>query len=331
MAIVVDYTPYGAIGQMAQQAGENQAIQRQQEMNFQQDMAVMENQMRQQNMAFAANLEQQARAEEFMYQAKYLQMKREIDIQMELSEYQKNRQKLNMALDTINGSDSLTQAEKEELVIQATAKYSEVGAGISPANFAQKLDPLVRKYQESALKRGKLEEIYAGLEDGTLDEQAAQHEAETWGLGKLEFESDEAIFQKKIDAQAKRLADAQKRLTENFVMDGKKILNVHTKARVSEGTEEYALFKTLKEQVDREKSAMDSLATSMTTRNVQRGEFYRKLESSPSLQRAAKEHGEERVFNEWRRGADKNIDLFLFEEPRGTRPTNLSPTGMPMY
>jgi hypothetical protein len=302
MAIVVDYTPYAAVEGMARQAGINQQAKRQQEMDFQREMTQLQSDLQRKNMEFEMKAQQVARAEEFMYQAKYLTMKREVDIQMELMDYQRNREKLNLALNAIQSADDLSDQEKDELVIQATSKYGNVGSGISPSSFAQKLDPLVRKAMESDLKLGKLNEISQMFNSGQITEAEAQRLGQAYGLGKMEFAQPEEEFQKQMDVKTERLADAQKRLAASFLLDGKKVLDAKTKAKVKPGSPQYELYKTLQRQVDAAREALEGMATSQSHINTQRAEFERLVEASPSLQKAVQLYGESVVFEKWRKG-----------------------------
>ena len=301
MAIVVDYTPMGAVGQMAQQAGLNAVAQRQVDFERQQDLAQLNQQLEQRSMQFRSQLLSQARAEEAMYHMKFIAAKRDIDIQMELDAYSRDRQKLKLALDTIRDADYLSEPERENLTIQATAMYGNVGTGISPASFTS---PMERQYQTSMLKQAKLDEVREMYNAGQINEIEAQQMLAPFGMGSVKFGTDTEVFNKKLESVTKRLSDAQERLTKSFIMDGKKVLDKQTERTITKknNPDAWALYETLSSQVERARLDYEDFVRSKdTSRNANDpvGRFYDDVQRSPQLQKMVMEQGEEEAMKIW--------------------------------
>jgi len=249
MAIVVDYTPGDTVQQLATQTGINRVAQQQVEFEQQQQLMQLNNQLQQQNMKFAQQAEQQARAEEAGYRMQLLSAQRNIDIEMQTMTYQRDREKLNLALDMIRDADYLTDEEKSELTLQAGTRY---GTGSNLPMFTNKLDPFERKWRESYVLSNMANELLAQVKAGTLTpEQARFQYINMGGNSNVKFTTPGDDANLHLSRLVEDLKKAQDAFDATFAMDGNDIINKVTKAVVEEGTLEYSTAKTLLSAVDK--------------------------------------------------------------------------------
>lgn len=303
MAIVVNYTPVQAMGELAVRAGQaefekSQAAfrEKQQLMQMQQDF-----QMKQQR--FMVEAEQQARAEEMQYQALLMQQKRQIDMQIEVSDFARQKQKLAQTLGMINESDKFNAREKEELRLQAMSRYADVGQGITQGSFDTTggASGFENFMLQGTYKAQIVNSLQEAVRTGKMSQPEAQRQAAAFGLGQVEFQTKTEEAQTVMDTAQKRLATAIARLDDSFMTKGD---TVYTKVGQKPGNKikpkdpEYKLYETLQKQVDAAREETERLRTEVSQQDSQ-DQFNLELESSPQLQQAVEIYGSDVVYKRW--------------------------------
>ena len=297
MAIVVEHTPYDALFNLATQAGQAQAAQQQQAQRDKQQLMAMQIGAQQQAQRFQIQAEQQARAEEMQYQMVLMQAKRQIDMQVETSDYARQKQQLTQTLNMIRDSNDFDSKEKEQLSIEVMAKYSGLGAGISPSSFGGKTG-MQDFLTKGAYKMNMSEQLQNMVDQGALDPDRAKQAAASFGLSGdyLPPEERQAM---KADEAVKRYDRIQGVMDDAFSFDSKgRPLDPYTQDRIKEDDPRYGYYKTLKRQVESAKQELDKLHTS-GTRQASAAVFNEALQRSPALQQMAQIYGPEAAFEKW--------------------------------
>ena len=212
MAIVVGHEPVGAAYNLATQAGQAQAMQREQEQRDRIQLQGMQEQMRMREMAFQEKAQAAARQEEMQFQAMMVQAKRQIDLQTEAAQYAQDKQKLNAALSMINES-SHSESEKQDFKIQAMAKYAGVGGGLTSASFAN--TDLENQLTKGAYRTMQMTEIQNAVLNKQMSPEEATRMSVAMGLGNMEFQTGDDIANaphKKVQDKMDDISDSMSKL-----------------------------------------------------------------------------------------------------------------------
>jgi len=220
MPITIDYTPIGALTDLAIASGKAKGTLQQRELDQRLRLAAYQtaSQVAQERMRQDAAM-QRLRASA-QYQAAIVGMKADIDMQLELQEYQRQKQKLQGLLTQIKESDQFSEREKQELITQATAKYAGVGTGISPTM----LRPTSTAYQnfiaKSQAKMGMIKYLEEAVANDIMSPDDAGRLAKAYGLTGTD------LFQRTEEKISTQLAKEQARLKQIADYVDKKFVNV---------------------------------------------------------------------------------------------------------
>jgi hypothetical protein len=303
MAIVVDYTPYEAVGELAKSAGQSIYQRERQQAADQKDMMQLQSRLQQQNAQFMANLQQEALQEQFQYQSAMLMQRKQIDMDLELADYARNKQKLMQVMNMINESDEFNPSEKAELSLQAMSKYAGVGQGISSGSFggAGGDDTMQRYLQQGTFKQNLAQSLQAAVDSGQMEPSAAENFARSYGLT-ADFKSPQELQRRQSDQALKRLETAQEALDSRFVQDGKNLYTVENNKKankVKEGSAAMNLHATLKRQVEEARKELTALQEKQAESGM-RQVFSDELAQSPELQKAVEIYGADKTFEAWK-------------------------------
>lgn len=295
MAITVGHEPVGALYELATDAGQAQFAVRQQEAMERQQLAKAQMAHERRMAEFQAKAQERARMEEMQYQVAMVMAKRQIDMQIETSNYAQQRQKLLQTLNMIKESDSFTDKEKESLQIQAMAKYSDVGTGLSSSSFDggggnKALQSMVATGSYRSQMAGQLQKW---IDEG-MDPVIAKQTAAAWNI---DFTPASELKEKQFDDAAKRLENAVDSVYDaGFSTKGNKVYRYGNK--VDTDSQDYRLYQTLNQQVQRNRESFEKLRTGNTT--AARSQlFYSDYQSSPALQQMVQIYGPEEAMKRW--------------------------------
>lgn len=305
MAIVVDYTPIQAVGELAQRAGEASYQNMQAQYRQQQEMAVLQSNLQRQNAEFEQRAQQEAMAEQFQYQSAMLQQKKQIDMELEIADYARNKQKLSQVMNMIRDSEEFSSSEKAQLSLQALSKYADVGQGISSSDVSGGT-AMKNMLQQGTFKQQIANTLQQAVESDEMDPVEAENVSRSYGLI-AKFPTPQEKQQQQVDKAAKRLDAATKALSSRFISDGKKVktvINNKPANKVAEGTPEYALYTTLKKQVDDAKGELEKLQNKEAESGM-RSQFTEEVSSNGSLQKAVEIYGADKVFEAWKQRQGK--------------------------
>lgn len=306
MAIVVDYTPIEAIGELAQRAGQATFENVQLQQRHQENMAQLQANLELRNSQFQQKMQQQAMAEQFQYQSAMLQQRKQIDMDLELADYARNKQKLTQVLGMIKDSDEFSSSEKAQLSLQAMSKYADVGQGISTASFNEPNRAMQNFLQEGTFRMQMSKSLQDSVNNEQLSPEEAENMARAYGLV-ANFKSPQEQRQVVIDKAAKRLESATKILNSRFMVDDGKIktvINGKAANKVKEGTPEYSLYKTLKKQVDDAKAQLDA-EQNKQAESGNKELFTKEVAASADLQKAVEIYGADKVYEAWKQRQGK--------------------------
>jgi hypothetical protein len=289
--------------QLATQAGQAQYAARQEERRDEKQMLAMKLGHERRQQAFMLKAQEQARAEEAQYQMLLLQAKRQIDIQTETANYARQKQMLTQSLNMINESNEINDADKERLRIQAMTKYAGLGQGVTAASFSQNKG-LSAMIQKDAYRAKMIEELSKQTESGQLDPNTA----ENLMPGTKFYGPGERGTELRVGAQ-KRLATAQKNLSEQFIETGGKLTDRYEN-RIRKSDPQYQLYLSLKQQVIDAKEELDKVTVAAEEPEL-RAKFGDILQTSPAARRLVERFGGnvEDAFDAWRKAAKKNYDM----------------------
>jgi len=306
MAIVVDYTPIQAVGELAQKAGEASYQNIQMQQQHQENMAQLQANLELRNSQFQQKMQQQAMAEQFQYQSAMLQQRKQIDMDLELADYARNKQKLTQVLGMIKDSDEFSSSEKAQLSLQAMSKYADVGQGISTASFNEPNRAMQNFLQEGTFRMQMSKSLQDSVNNEQLSPEEAENMARAYGLV-ANFKSPQEQRQVVVDKAAKRLESATKILNSHFMVDDGKIktvINGKAANKVKEGTPEYSLYKTLKKQVDDAKAQLDA-EQNKQAESGNKELFTKEVAASADLQKAVEIYGADKVYEAWKQRQGK--------------------------
>jgi sulfur relay (sulfurtransferase) complex TusBCD TusD component (DsrE family) len=301
MAIVVDYTPIEAVGQLAQQAGRAEFEKTQAATREKVQLASIQQNMEMEKARFMVEAETQARQEQFEYNVALMQQKRMIDMDIEAMDYARNRQKLAQTMNMLNESDAFNDKEKEELSVQIMAKYAGLGAGLSGASFKDGSSSSFQNFvQQGTYKAMLANSLQKAVEDELITPEQAQQAAIPFGMSGMKFDTPQEQQAKVMDRAQKRLATAIADRDKLFQLRGGNVYSEGNK--VKPGTDEYKLYETLQKQVDAAQQAIESARDARTKREVEEDQmntFNDELQRSSKMQRAVDLYGTDVVFEQW--------------------------------
>jgi hypothetical protein len=301
MAIVVDYTPTEAVGQLAQQAGRAEFERTQAATREKVQLASIQQNMEMEKARFMVDAETQARQEQLEYNIALMQQKRMIDMDIEAMDYARNRQKLAQTLNMLNESDAFNDKEKEELSVQIMAKYAGLGAGLSGASFRDGAASSFQNFvQQGTYKAMLANTLQKAVEDELITPAQAQQAAIPFGMSGMQFDTPQEQEAKVMDTAQKRLATAISDRDKLFQLRGGIVYSDGNK--VKPGTDEYKLYETLQKQVDAAQQAIESAREAKTkkqTQEEQMSAFNDQLQRSAKMQRAVDLYGVDVVFEQW--------------------------------
>ncbi|MHC4120440.1 MAG: hypothetical protein ACYSWO_23345 [Planctomycetota bacterium] len=249
MPIVVQHQPVEAIGALAQQAGQAAALNQEQQRRDRFQLQEMEMEHENRKMQFLAQAEQQARAEEMNYQMQLNMQKRDIDMQLDLQMYAREKQKLQQTLNLIKQSDELSESEKEEFAIQATAAYAGVGTGISPASFnAAGNKALQNHILLGNYRAAEAEDIQRRLDSGEINLYQANKEAALRDL-KVEFKDPRLQMDEQMEDFLERVTETRDTYDKSFYTDDKgRPYDKQTDQKIKPGTPKYEEWQTMRRE-----------------------------------------------------------------------------------
>lgn len=301
MAIVVEHTPYEAMHQLAVGAGQAQAERERSAFREKQQLMQLQNQLETKQMQFQEEAASRAREEEFQYTIAAVQAKRQVDLQIETADYARQKQKLSQTLNMIRESNDLSDAEKEELLIQAMSKYSGVGTGIGPSSFTGGTSSGMQNFLMKGAYKAKMgETLQQYVDEGLMSTEDAERQASYFDIGGDFKNQQQVLLDQSVDAQ-KRLDSAQDMLGSNFSVDKKGRIRDAYGVEVKEGTPRYELYKTMQAQVDTAKRALD--AVHEEGQEIPLWTEFKSLLNSgdPGIKKAVEVYGEDMAFEAYKR------------------------------
>ena len=293
MAIVVQHTPYDAIFNMATQAGQADAAKQAQAQRDKEQLMGMQIEAQQRSQQFAVQAEQQARAEEMQYQTMLLQAKRQIDMQVEATNYARQKQQLTQTLNMIRDSDDIDEEEKDKFRIQVMARYAGVGSDLNVAAF-EKTSSMENFFTKGAYKSKVAEDIQEQFDKGLIDESTALRAASNYDV-KIDTKSPETKLAEQADEAVKRYERIDDLIYSAFKPDSKgRPRDPDTEKVIKPNDPRYEYYKTLNIQLKAAKGELDRFHGT-GTRKV----FNEALQKSQSLQKMAQIYGVDATFEKW--------------------------------
>jgi len=306
MAIVVDYTPYQAVFDLATQAGQAAGTERAAQRSHQAAMIQLQSRLQKENFLFQERMAQQARQEKMEHDMALLQAKKGIDMQMDLQAYAMQRQRLDATMNLIENS-SMSESEKEQFRIQAMAKYAGVGSGITTSlsktegGIPSGMDFLMKGMMREQMMNQWAQEV----ESGQMSPEEFKQKASAYGFS-ADYKDPSVIYQENIATAQRNLREANKELTQYYVEKGEDVYVAKkpgeaSKQKVKPGTPAYDHYHLLK--ANQQDAISEMKRTQSTKPKIKPTEadlmaFQQAVEKSPSLQKALEEaikmFGEER-------------------------------------
>lgn len=303
MAITIDYTPMGAVGKAAIMAGQGQAAAEQQARSLELYRIRSQQQYGMEMMRMQTQAAQLSRQEQFEYNRALFMQKAQVDMQMEVGDYARKKQKLNAVLDQINESDEFTAQQKETLAIQAMAKYADVGRGIT--DLQGEAGGMTAGMQTTLQKGQYFTQVYNAAMEAVRSGQATlpQAQQQMRAIGAPES------MVKQMDRQEVMENEAKKRIIElqrvrdvmmkEFVVRRGAVHQVLRKkpggrmelSKLKEGSPELARYQTLLTEQQRLTENLRDLQS--------RSDFEQAMSIDENLQQAVAEAGYEAVYKYW--------------------------------
>jgi hypothetical protein len=240
MAIRIEHQPVEAIGQLGVLAGQAQVDKEQRNLRDREQLMKLDAGHKMEQMRFLQQAQEQARAEEMQYQMQLNMQRRDIDMQLDLQNYAREKQKLQQTLNMINQSEDLSEAEKEEFGIQATAAYAGVGTGITPASFNSGINKALQNEILLGSHRTMLaDDIQSRLDAGDIDEYQANRESVQKNLG-ITFEGPQTRVDNKLADLLDTVKTTRDVYNKSFFTDkAGKPFDAITEEPVKKGTDKY--------------------------------------------------------------------------------------------
>ncbi len=303
MAITIDYTPMGAVGKAAIMAGQGQAAAEQQARSLELYRIRSQQQYGMEMMRMQTQAAQLSRQEQFEYNRALFMQKAQVDMQMEVADYARKKQKLNAVLDQINESDEFTAQQKETLAIQAMAKYADVGRGIT--DLQGEAGGMTAGMQTTLQKGQYFTQVYNAAMEAVRSGQATlpQAQQQMRAIGAPES------MVKQMDRQEVMENEAKKRIIElqrvrdvmmkEFVVRRGTVHQVLRKkpggrmelSKLKEGSPEFNRYQTLLTEQQRLTENLRDLQS--------RSDFEQAMSIDENLQQAVAEAGYEAVYKYW--------------------------------
>lgn len=316
MAIVVEHQPVDAMYSLAQKAGTAEYMKQQQMNQERKQLLRMQQEHQQRQQEFMVRAEQAARAEEMQYQVLLLQARRNVDMQLETARYAKQKQELQQTIDMISQSDELSDSEKEELKIQATAKFAGVGTGISPSSFSSKANKqLQNTVLLGAYKAKVLDDIQDRVDRREITAQQGQNEAAVAGLTGVKIYDPDEKAEMLVDRKFKRLTTVTDAYNKSFFTDKKgRPYDAETEEPIREGTPKYEQWQTMKREVKEARESVSEIRGALADLELW-DKFQRDLAVTPEYQQLVKELGAEKAFEEYKKHQPKSSSYQPKKEP----------------
>lgn len=305
MAITVDYTPYGAVYDLAQQAGRAEGAKIAAQQQMQREHMQMQAALQRSNQEFQARMQQQATEEQFARQMQLLEAKKQIDMDMEIQQYAMDKQKLNSTLSLIRDS-GYSDEEKERLMIQARAKYAGVGQGITDDLMgAGGMGDFMGK---AAMRMQMAQGVQTAVDQGQIGPEQANLMLASFGIPH-DIQDPQVAMQEKLKDAADRVKRAREELQKSFRAKdewfgtGVRPLDPEGRAgsEIKEDSPEWAHYQLLKDNLESAKAELQRLLETGSQPEVPdtREQFVADLGASPSMQQAVELYGQQAVFDEW--------------------------------
>ena len=296
MPIEVRHDPVAATYELATDAGQAIADTRAQEQNDRIALQGMQQQHQARQQQFIAKQQEAARAEETQYQMMLMQAKRQIDMQAEMAQYSEQKMRLTQTLNMINDSNDFSDPQKEELKVQAMAKYSGVGTGISPSSFAA--SDMEKSITKGAYKVQAIRELQKQV-DGGMDPSVAKNLAIGMGMSGTEFLTPE---QQALAPEQQAQQDYDKAvelLRESFDYDKKgRPKDAVTGDKIDKDDPRYEHWQVLEKQKNKARADLKRLS-GKGDRAMALPKFHDDLKRTPSWQKAIDIYGFDKTFDMW--------------------------------
>jgi hypothetical protein len=301
MAIVVEHQPVDAMYGLAQKAGSAQFEENRQQQRDKEQLMKIQMGHENRKMQFMEEAQARARQEEMQYQAMMLVARKQIDMQLDSQRYMRQKMELQTTLDMISGSDDLSETEKEQLSIQATAKFAGVGTGISPSSFsASASKALQNQVLLGAYRKKALDDIQSRVNSGEISAQQGQNEAAIAGITGVKIDSPNEQVAKIIDEKFERLSQVRDSYKKSFYTDKKgNPIDAETDEPIKKGTPKYEQWQVMNRQLQEAQEGVKETQTSVDDMRML-AEFQQKAAKVPEYQELIKELGYKRAFEEWK-------------------------------
>jgi molybdenum-dependent DNA-binding transcriptional regulator ModE len=303
MAIEVQHQPVGAIYGLATQAGQAQAAQQQQEQRDRIQLKGMEEQMRMREMQFREKALAAARQEEMQYQAMLMMAKRQIDLQTEQAQYARQKQMLTQSLNMITESNEFSEKQKEELRVQAMAKYAGVGTGISPSSFDS--GGMEKMLTQGAYKSQMLTQWQNDVLEGRMGVEDAERLAVGMGMSGAKFHTASETADLPYKAVRNKIDDINSSMSKLGISVDKKGKYYKDDYPVSEDDPLVRQYKALEREAEKQTNELLKLqgeyeATDEQGKPLTMEEFLdQKVVGDENLQRAVQLYGVKNTYDSY--------------------------------